>query len=477
MREAELEGPISRARIMLDELVAQVDRLEEEFAAVVSTRSLFFFIFPGSFANYLTVIPEDGAATPILAVEPNLERETALESQIRQLEESHETLSRALQSERSSHEEEVAQLEQRTTSLLAARESDETLIRDLRDNVNSLEVDRGDFGRKEADWEKERGEWKREEGRNREVLEEVVRLSQVKEEEFTVLSRTHSALEKEMEVMRTRGEKAEESLRLLKSRYDNLESANANTLANLSSTTSRLHTTESTLKLVTVSNIEKERKLRDQRIESELDRAGLENELKEVRDVLEKRDAELARTKEGIELGVEATRLLERKVVSLETDLTTKEAARTASSKEKVEELRATKKVAREALKVVGELRAENSSIIIALTAKPDPTLAIDAPTTSAPLASSPPAPALTPSPPDFENGDLADLLQRMRAYERGELTEAVKGKVESLTILTRKWQKECKNYRDRAHRATSGASEKIAFRKFVRLSPSVDLG
>ena len=39
MREVESEGPISRARIMLEELVAQVDRLGEEFIAAVPSRA------------------------------------------------------------------------------------------------------------------------------------------------------------------------------------------------------------------------------------------------------------------------------------------------------------------------------------------------------------------------------------------------------------------------------------------------------
>ena len=311
---------------------------------------------------------------------------------------------------------------------------------------------------------------RREEGRNREVLEEVVRLSQAKEGEFDELRREHSALEMEVELTRLRATKAQESVQELQTRYDILESELSTALVSLSTTTNRLQSAESMVKTLATSNQEKERKFRDQQIESELDRAGLENELRELHGTLEERRAEVDRTKEGIALGFEATKLLERKIDRLEVDLSTRKGEKVALDQEmsgKVEDLRLMRKTAREAMSIAGELRMENLDIINALTAKPDPTL-------TTPSDPPPPAPTLTAAPIDFENGDLDDLLMRMRAYEKRSLTEAVKGKVESLTILTRKWQKECKNYRDRAHRATSGASEKIAFRKCVRSYPFV---
>lgn len=158
-------------------------------------------------------------------------------------------------------------------------------------------------------------------------------------------------------------------------------------------------------------------------------------------------------------------------------------------------ELVRVEKIAREAVKLAGRLRDENDKITDILnappppsttssTAKPDeldkvasPNLSL-ADTTFASLSARSTATATSTSssslpPLDYAAGDLDSLLAQLSTYSHDVLTDAVKNKVDSLTAVTRKWVKEAKAYRERAHRAASATNDKIAFRKCVVSPPS----
>lgn len=245
---------------------------------------------------------------------------------------------------------------------------------------------------------------------------------------------------------------------------------------------------EASSRELTVVVGEKERLLRDQRGEAELDRAVLEKELEDLRGTIKRREGE-------VELGAARASTLEEVAEGLRVQIARweKMAAEkdglVGSAREEVERARREKevgivevrrelvkveKIARSALKVAGDFKEQNGQIIAMVIASPMPNKSdsstdhIDSTTDT---ASHPPAPApvhAAPSPPilNYEQDDLEELLAEIQQYNADPLADAVKTKVENLTQATKKWIKEAKSYRERAHRSASTASDKIAFRK-----------
>ena len=77
---------------------------------------------------------------------------------------------------------------------------------------------------------------------------------------------------------------------------------------------------------------------------------------------------------------------------------------------------------------------------------------------------------ASEPTTIDVDALDLSGLetLQATLETSSVDLASAIQAKLEALNTSVRKWQREAKAYRDRAHKATHAAAEKIAFRKCV---------
>jgi autophagy-related protein 11 len=155
-------------------------------------------------------------------------------------------------------------------------------------------------------------------------------------------------------------------------------------------------------------------------------------------------------------------------------------------------QLRGMEKTAREAVNLAGRMKDENEKITEILNAPPPPSSSskaggdldkatspslslADATFSSLSLFAAPPS-ASTPPPTlpplDYSSAPLPDLLAALSAYNHDALTDAVKNKVDSLNAVTRKWVKEAKAYRERAHRAAGSTNDKIAFRKCVVSSP-----
>jgi len=362
-----------------------------------------------------------------------------LEAQLRQLEESNETLSRQLQSERSSHEEAVAILENKCSTAEGAEERE-------RGKVVKLE--------------KEKREREKVEGELRQEMERVSRdlqeETQLREEVEGDLVDVRSELERIEKMVEEKETNLAEAVRQNQQLGERLA--------------------------------EKEKEAKELKSEAELDRAVLEKELEEVRKQIEVKEKDLERnqgrnrTLEEIAEGLrEQIGRWETVVQSREEDieLAKRELEDSRRDKEKgivdvQKELVQAQRQARSAVIIAAKLRDENDSITRALNTPPPPKP--DSSTTTEldrvaqpPSAVSPPPPA-PPAPTvpslDYASCDIDELLRELEQFSHAPLTEAIRNKMDGMTTLTKKWVKEAKAYRERAHRATSGASDKIAFRQ-----------
>jgi len=243
---------------------------------------------------------------------------------------------------------------------------------------------------------------------------------------------------------------------------------------------------------------EKEKEVRELKSEAELDRAVLEKELEEVRKQIEVKEKDLERhqgrhrTLEEIAEGLrEQIGRWESVVQSREEDieLAKRELEDSRRDKEKgivgvQKELVQAQRQARSAVIIAAKLRDENDSITRALNTPPPPkpdsfnTTGLDKVAQPSTTVSPPPPPA-PPAPTvpslDYASCDIDELLRELEQVSHAPLTEAIRNKMDGMTTLTKKWVKEAKAYRERAHRATSGANDKIAFRQcVVVLRPSI---
>ncbi|GAA6064622.1 hypothetical protein JCM10212_006067 [Sporobolomyces blumeae] len=392
--------PLSKAKELLDELVGNIDRLAQDFDRISSN----------------ALPPEPVVDSTQLAL---------LESQVRQLEETNEALSRQLQSERSSHEELVTKLENRCSIAEGEREKE-------KERVRNVERERDDRNRKMRAAEEERDRSKHELDKLRVEVDEM-----------------QDRLEETTEALRSEEDKTDQLRRTLG---------------------------------------EKDKEIKAVRHEAELDRAVLEKELEDLRRTVETKARELERgagrnkTLEEIADGLRTQiarweKVVQEKDEAIET--TKRELAETRQDKEKgivdvQKELVKARRQARAALVIAGKLRDENDTITRALNAppppKPDSSTAGELERAAQPTSPAPETP-LDSSPPslDYASGNIDELLRELEQVTHVALTDAIRNKMDGLTTLTKKWVKEAKAYRERAHRATNGASDKIAFRHFAK--------
>lgn len=239
----------------------------------------------------------------------------------------------------------------------------------------------------------------------------------------------------------------------------------------------KLAAAEASQRELTLAIAEKDRLLRDHRSEAELDRAVLEKEAAEAHKGTLAKEQELEDARRHGRLLEEAINGLkeqigrwEKVVQAKEDDLVDirKAVEDVKAEKEKAlvdaeKDLRRMTDLARGAVTLAGRLRDENDKITAILNTPP-PAKA-DGGSSEVDKAA---VDAFVPAVPalDYVSGDLDDLLAELEKYNHDTLTDAVKNKVDGLTSVTKKWVKEAKAYRERAHRATSGANDKIAFRK-----------
>ncbi|KAK4697173.1 autophagy-related protein 11, partial [Phenoliferia sp. Uapishka_3] len=421
----------------------------------------------------------DGQSTaPFVA--PGTSTVEELYEQIRTLEESKEELERQLQSERSGRKEELTQLNQRNGELTAARERDGNSLTSLREQGVKNDVDR-------RKWESDRALWNQERREGTEKLEGVENRALKATDDLARPTTKASELERQLEASRSSSDE------LSRSDHDNLQWELSRARTTIQELEEQTHAFQVTIRELNGALADKERLLRDQRGESELDRAVLEKEMADLHCIVDSKEAQLVVSSERASALEEVVNGLREQIGRWEVISGAKE-NEVGVAKSDAEEARREREVgivavqrqlvvataiARAALKFAGDIRAENNKIASVLSA-PTPTksdsstdnvdkavinitaLELARKDVSAIVAE--PGPTL-----DYAEGDLDDLLAEVQKYDRDALTDEVKAKIEGLTSISKKWSKEAKAYRERAHRAASEASDKIAFRNFTK--------
>lgn len=392
--------------------------------------------------------------------------------QIKSLTESNLALERQLQAERTSKEEELARLGQD----LVARHAETTAIADKDRIIASLreQVVRMEDEKVKTDMERET-----ELKESKAILDEVVRRAQQGEAEMKQQVVKTEEAHRQLSTSRSTALELNRKIEEAESKYSSLCSDNSKlqwdvsrAKNDLSQLEERLQSTENTRRELATSVLEKERYIRSQREEGDLDRAVLEKELDDIRSAmsLKAEEVESNRIKiSSLEAIVDESRsqLAQQTVVGQghAKELSEREGESEAARRgrdEMSQQLEKTVSLARSALVVARDLRDEYLSLAPLLTA----------PSSSKSGSATPPPSSLSLStlPLDFATDSLDDLLASVQSFDREAFSESVKTKIESLTILTKKWQKECKSYRERARASTLGVSspagEKIAFRK-----------
>lgn len=188
----------------------------------------------------------------------------------------------------------------------------------------------------------------------------------------------------------------------------------------------------------------------DYRVEAELDRAGLEEQLEQVRKLesdareeCEARLEQLDQVQEHVRQSAAQCEALKQQLSSLHSDSTSQLSA-------SEENARAMQK----AFSMVKSVLDQHNEIIQALQPKSDST-SISA------KGFDPALDALDVSAASIDQykTHLADSSSRLQ--------DAINSKSAEHSVSLRKWQKECKGYRERSKQATAASAEKIAFRNF----------
>ncbi|GAA5848045.1 hypothetical protein JCM9279_007426 [Rhodotorula babjevae] len=437
--------PLRRALLLLKSLISAIDELDADFAHL----------------SLEAPTPRPPAVDPAHLTE--------LEEHVRHLEEGKEALERQLQAERSAREEEVAQLESRVSAAESSASQLSTARAQLERERDDAEAARADAAAALVAAEERLAD----EADRRDAAEREVATARAAEQElkkqWSALDLSHTRVQGELGTARVELERVQ---------------------AELGEQGGAVRAAREAQRELALVVAQKDKLLRDQRSEADLDRAVLEKEADELRRRLAARDqdVELAqgrtRTVEDVVEGLrEQVARWEKVALAKEEDVDAikREVDDARRDREKgivdiQKELVRMTRLAREAVTVAGKMRDENNNIAHILNAPPpakgdasatELDKAVQAPSSS----SSPLQDELAPSPPplDYASGNLDDLLDELRAYTHDSLTDAVKNKVDSLTSVTKKWVKEAKAYRERAHRAASGANDKIAFRNFAK--------
>ena len=285
------------------------------------------------------------------------------------------------------------------------------------------------------------------------------------------------------------------------SRYTRLETSHANLVAQHSSLKWDLGQANAALDVAKEeaknfarssqeAKTQHERLLRDQKTEAELDRTLLEREIAELRGQIEnftQKDSESEnKTSSLLKANTQLeTDLLNAKIKLDETlrDLTEakKQAEKLKAGEEEVkqnhedhlnsarkETLLATKQ-ARQCLRLAKALHDYNVTVATSLTLA-EPTEGTNVST----------QPERSPSP-SWDSLSLSEIETLRQSLESSPsdteimLKSAVSAKIDAQALLVKKWQKECKVYREKARKGNEAASAKIAFRKWVISLPGFD--
>lgn len=420
-----------------------------------------------------------------------------LEQQVRIHEDANEDLSRQLQAERSGREEEIAQLNQQNGEISAARDVVIDSMRELKRHVIEEERAVAELTLEKEAWALERKVWEKERLESKASLVEQSILSRTTLEELQAAKENVEGLERQLNQTRAASEGLSKQLEeagsrhtKLESEHRNLQGAHSGLSATIATLAAAAEVAQAERNDLYVAIAEKDRLLRDQRCESELERAVLEQEVADLTKAVEEKNAEIAvalGTRTSVEESVEnlkeelgrlqkasATASGELEIVRRNLEATKAELQQMSAERKKADvEGEKSTAIARRALKLAENFREENNKITAALSAstpmKTDSSSdnpVVEKPEDRSSIHESDTGFATPLESLDFDIGDLEELLAEVEKYDPEALTSALKAKVDGLENKTKKWSKEAKAYRERAHRATSSAGEKIAFKK-----------
>ncbi|BGP24458.1 autophagy-related protein 11 [Rhodotorula toruloides] len=429
------ENPIRKARALLATLITNIESLSQEFEQISLNQP------------------------PPRPPSVDVARIAELEAQLRQLADMNDSLSRELQTERSAREEEVAQLDSRASSAENARTALQRRLDTLERDKSSIEQSHRAASSRSEDLElRINAEFRRSEALERDLASVRAAEDELKKQ-CTALDQSHTRLQGELGTLRLELDRAR---------------------ATIAEQEAKLLAAEESQRQLTLAIAEKDRLLRDHRSEAELDRAVLEKEAEEAQKGTQAKEQELEDVRRHGRLLEEAIDGLKEQIGRWEKVAQAKEddlvdirkavddvkAEKERALVDAEKDLRRMTDLARGAVTLAGRLRDENDKITAILNTPP-PAKA-DGGSSEVDKAA---VDAFVPAIPalDYASGNLDELLIELEKYNHDTLTDAVKNKVDSLTSVTKKWVKEAKAYRERAHRAASGANDKIAFRNFAK--------
>lgn len=411
----------------------------------------------------------------------------ALLERVRSLTEAKQALERDLQAERSSRETDIARLDVTNAELAAASSA---LKQDVEIKAREAQV----LGLKLQETEREKVRAVREsedaEERLRSVNNDYAKamddLQKAESKSSSVQVRLEE-LTSELTYAQSQSQEAEVKLQDIERAHENLQTA----YQTMETDYQHVRTAYTNLQNAVG---EKEQLLRHHRSEADADRAVLENRAANLEEALEAERKEVEKLKEKLALseaekkGVQME--LDKEKVARRAEVAAKEDAIRRADTESKQKEEASRESARKdeahqatitSLKVQhDEVDALKGKLVEALTCAKDlrnsnhrllSSLAAETPLSSSKLIVPDPALAnveLVPSSEPVDPNEIDTLLASLKSFDRGALGEAVRRKVDALATLTRKWQKECKVYRDRAQKSALAAGEKIAFRKYV---------
>ena len=388
-------------------------------------------------------------------------RVAELEEQVRTLETTHEHLNRKLQDERSGWEEETAKLESRASTA-------EDACARLRADVDALQQARSTLQQEQAA--------ARQSARDlQQNLEKEVKRREVAERELAAAAAGEAELRKQWATL-------SESHTRLQSDVSALRLENEERGATIEELRPKLEVAQRAQQELSSAVADKDKLLRDQRADAELDRAVLEKETDALRRLLAEKDTRLEELNERIRLADEGAATLREQSERWERLARLKEAnARAEDSRSESAAREAAKALVNaekeaallrqlviDALNSVRSLRLQGEQIIANIASAPASTKADDAlPDRQSSLDDRQHSDRLPKIPTgDVSSSDLRLILDQLNALDQDGVEAAVNDKVETLATATKRWIKEAKAYRERAHRAATTSGDKIAFRK-----------
>lgn len=388
-------------------------------------------------------------------------RVAELEEQVRALETTHEHLNRKLQDERSGWEEETAKLEARASTAEDACARLRADVEELQRARSTLQQEQTEARHAARDLQQDlEKEVKRREAAERDLAAAAAGEAELRKQ-WATLSESHTRLQSEVSALRLEHEQRGVTIEELRPRLEVAQRAQQE----LSSAVA-----------------DKDKLLRDQRADAELDRAVLEKETDALRRLLADKDTRLEELNERMRLADEGAATLRGQVDRWEQlarskevnaraedsrfESAAREAAKALVNAEK--EAALLRRLALDALTSVRSLRLQSERIAANIASTPAPTRADDThPERQTSLDDRQLSDRLPEIPTgDVSSSDLRLLLDKLTAFYQVGLEAAVNNKVETLTAATKRWIKEAKAYRERAHRAAATSGDKIAFRK-----------